>query len=60
MIEFIVGIVLLSFILAVLSLRDYKGIKPVDRITEELRKERIKGTIILPRDGSRHGTHYSS
>ena len=60
MIGVLLGVSIIAFVLALLSMRDYKGTEQVRKIQEELRKERIKGTILLPRDGGKKGTHYSS
>lgn len=60
MIELLGILVLLAFLLALVSLRDYKGHRQFTHIQSQLRKERIKGTIILPNDGTKVGTHYSS
>ncbi|MFA6005999.1 MAG: hypothetical protein WC775_05995 [Patescibacteria group bacterium] len=60
MIVVFVGIFTCSLILAAFSMRDYKGSERVQKITEELHKARIKGTIILPQNGEKRGTHYSS
>ena len=60
MIELIGAIVLIALLLALFSLRDFKGNRQYTHIQGELRKERIKGTIVLPSDGTKVGKHYSS
>lgn len=60
MIEMLAVVLLISFILALLSLRDYKGHSQYQKISSQLHKERIKGTIVLPSDGTKVGKHYSS
>jgi hypothetical protein len=60
MIMLLLGVLLFAFILALFSMRDYQGHDQVKKIQEALHKERIKGTIVLPRDGGKRGTHYSS
>lgn len=60
MIELIGAILLIALLLALFSMRDYTGNRQYNRIRGELRKERIKGTIVLPNDGTKVGKHYSS
>ncbi len=51
----VAGLILLaSFILAALSLRDYKGRREVDEITRNLRKEKIKGGIVFTENEVKH------
>lgn len=57
-----VGLVLfISFLLSLLSLRDYKGERESRRIKNEYDKARIKGGILFTKDkGKRNIKHYSS
>jgi hypothetical protein len=54
----ILGMVLLSFLLALFSLRDYKGSREVNQIKEKLSKEKIKGVIMFDKEND--PKHYSS
>jgi hypothetical protein len=57
----VLGIFILSFILAVFSLRDYKGNREVRKIKEELSKEKIKGVIMFDKENEpKHYSSYSS
>jgi len=53
------GILLVSFFLAVWSLRDYKGERTIDRIRSHHRREQIKGSILFHKGKPKHYSSYS-
>ena len=58
MLNLIIIVGILSLLLALWSLRDYKGEKQINKIKADLTKEKIKGGIVV--DNKKKTTHYSS
>jgi len=58
MLNLIIIVAIVSLLLALFSLRDYKGEKQTNKIKANLNKEKIKGGIVL--NNKKETTHYSS
>jgi len=58
MYSLVTGALLISFFLAVWSLRKEKGTSEIEKYKQELQKTKIKGTIVL--EENKEAKHYSS